>query len=856
MHERYGGLLRLVFESLFGPIHYPVEAADRIRQLAAKGTVVYVSRARSTWLVLYFNHALSRLGLPLARFVGGINLLLWQPVDRLWRLWRERSRTVASAWRKRYGDRAPTRSESLLADIVLRGEAAFLALEAARVESSATPNPKANDYLRALVASQRLTDRPIYLVPHAVTDRILGGATKGSWTDRLLGRRARPGQRRRLPLPIVTNFARVRVGDAVDLKAMITEHPTEDDQLLARRVRHELTRRIADEERVIAGPELPTFDVVAKRVLRESIVKDEIAAELQRSGKPAHSIEARATRYLKEIAANYSPRPTSFFSHIMSWIFNRLYDGITVDEPGLETTLAAIRKAPVVFCPSHKSHVDYLVLSYVLWNQGVAPPHIAAGANLSFFPLGALFRRAGAFFLRRSFKGNPLYAAVFRAYVIELVRQGTSMEFFIEGTRTRTGKVLMPKLGLLSMVVDAYRRGVQDDVLFIPASVDYERIIEANAYERELKGADKKPEDLTGLLKTTSVLTSRYGGVYVQLGQPLSLKAIAETKGLPRDPAPEHDEAWRKETARLGYKILHDVAHITSVTPTAVTATALLGHKGRGMPHQAFIKRVTELVDFLDSAAARLTDSLANSETRGPAVLEAINRLVNEGAVTVDRPGGGDSEPIYRVVEDRRISLDFYKNSVINYMAAAAIACRALVRRGGVQANSPELADDCRFLSWLLKREFLWRADAQFDTYFDDTLATLAVRGWIDVYDDGRVVVREREAVQLLSGVLDSFIEAYWATASTLGDLRQFPLWEKELVARATERARRSYLEGHLRRPESAARVLIQNAVAWMQEAGAIEENSHGKKHTLKLSQTYEVGKLETLLHDLGAFLS
>jgi glycerol-3-phosphate O-acyltransferase len=852
MHAHYGGLLRVVFEWVFGPIDYPTASSERVRELATRGVVVYITRASSTWLALYLNHALSRLSLPLASFVGGINLLLWQPVDRLWKLWRQRTRVVAGPWRARYGAVAPTRSEALLAEIVLRGDAAFLSLEGSRLELSA--KPKANDYLRALVAAQRLSDRPIFLVPHAVTDRIQGGTAKGSITDFIFGRRGRPGQRRRLPMP-TNRFARVRVADAIDLTALVREHIEEDDELLARRIRHELDRRISVEERVIAGPELPVFETVAKRVLRESLVREAVLAEAERTKKKPASIEARALRYLKEIAARYSPRWTGFGALVMSWVFSRIYDGVVVDADGLARVLEASRRGSVVFCPSHKSHVDYLVLSTVLWQHGVAPPHIAAGANLAFFPLGSFFRRGGAFFLRRSFKDNPLYAAVLRSYVVELARQGTSMEFFIEGTRTRSGKVLMPRLGLVSMVVDAWRRGVRDDILFVPASVDYERVIEAGAYERELKGGEKKPEDISGLLRTTSVLRSRYGRVYVQFGEPLSLKEMAAANALPMSPDPAHDEAWRLEIQRIGYRVLHEVATVSSVTPTSVVATALLAHQGRGLAHGDLIDRANEIIDYLDSAAARLTDAIANPETRITAVLEALQRLVEEGSVAVDRAGRSDVEPIYRVDEDRRIALDFFKNGVMNYMAPAGLVCRSLKKRGGAQASYKDVADDCRFLSRLFKREFLWRADSTFETYFDDTLAALAVRGLIDVHEDGRITVREPAPIALLAGILDSFVEAYWATAITLNDLRKFPLWQRELVTRGMERARRAFLEGQISRPEAAGRLLIEGAVAWMVDAGVVGVPVGGKKKTLRLAHEYEVGKLETLIHDLKGYL-
>ncbi|RYF07583.1 MAG: glycerol-3-phosphate acyltransferase, partial [Oxalobacteraceae bacterium] len=432
---------------------------------------------------------------------------------------------------------------------------------------------------------------------------------------------------------------------------------------------------------------------------------------------------------MRHIAARYDVRVIKTMEWVLHGIFNRIYDGIAVDERGLQAAIEASRRAPVVFCPSHRSHIDYLVMSFVLWTHGIAPPHIAAGANLAFFPLGTIFRGCGAFFLRRTFRNEPIYTAVFRAYIAHLLGAGTSIEFFLEGTRSRTGKLLLPRYGLLSMVVDAWRRGARDDLVFVPVSIDYERIIEAQSYERELRGADKRAEDITGLLATTRVLRSRYGRVQLQFGAPISLKALAADKGLPQSPAPQHDALWRAEIARLGFSILHRVATVASVTPTSVVCTALLSHPGRGMAQGTLIERVDGIVNFLLGAGARLSQSVAHEEMRVSAVLEAVQKLVDEGVVSVERAGRSDMEPIYRVADESRVNLDYHKNAVMNYFAPAALVARAMQRRGMAHTVPyKDLHQDTQFLSRLLKKEFLYRVDADFDTYFADELGCLAVR--------------------------------------------------------------------------------------------------------------------------------
>ena len=287
-----------------------------------------------------------------------------------------------------------------------------------------------------------------------------------------------------------------------------------------------------------------------------------------------------------------------FVDICVALIFNRIYDGIIVDQRGLARVAEASRKGPVVFVPCHRSHVDYLALSHTLWRYSLVPPHIAAGINLSFFPMGYIFRRSGAFFMRRTFRGNPLYAAVFKHYIFELLKMGVNTEFFIEGTRTRTGKLLMPKYGMVKMIVEAWQSGACEDVQFVPVSIDYERIIEASSYQRELAGAEKKKEDLGALLKTTGVLRSKFGDSISNLGRCYHSSITLSVNNSPKTPVPQingirkfHDWDLRFSDASPMFVPLHQLRLFPSV---------LLSHHGRGIGLSKLVELGTELIEFLE----------------------------------------------------------------------------------------------------------------------------------------------------------------------------------------------------------------------------------------------------------------
>ena len=221
--------------------------------------------------------------------------------------------------------------------------------------------------------------------------------------------------------------------------------PDASDAVLARKVRSTLHVHLARETRTVFGPPFKPPERVIDETLRDRALRRSFQVIADTSGRRAESVLREARRDLNAIAARLHPTVLALANPLMSLVFRFMYDGIDVDEAGLERAMRASQGAPIVLCPSHKSHIDYLVLSWALWHRGYQAPLVAAGSNLSFFPLGPFLRRCGAFFLRRTFGGDKVYTATFKAYVRKLVRDGVHQEFFLEGGRSRTGKLLPPE---------------------------------------------------------------------------------------------------------------------------------------------------------------------------------------------------------------------------------------------------------------------------------------------------------------------------------------------------------------------------------------------------------------------------
>ena len=289
-----------------------------------------------------------------------------------------------------------------------------------------------------------------------------------------------------------------------------------------------------------------------------------------------------------------------------------------------------------MLCPSHKSHIDYLVLSLLLYEHGMTPPHVAAGINLSFWPFGAIARRGGAFFIRRKVKGDRIYTAVLRAYVKHLLRDRFPQEFYVEGGRSRSGKLLFPKSGLVSMEVDAWLEGAADDVVFVPVAIDYEKLIEASSYVRELAGAEKEKESLRGLLGAASVLFAPYERLYVQFEEPISLRQVAAERlggapqaspwtppgaARPARAAPRARAAGRaapadaKRRARAGggEPDRLRISRAVTITPVGLVAAALLSHGRRGMTAGEVARRLELLRRMAAEGGARFARDLGGA---------------------------------------------------------------------------------------------------------------------------------------------------------------------------------------------------------------------------------------------------
>ncbi|MCA9523686.1 MAG: 1-acyl-sn-glycerol-3-phosphate acyltransferase, partial [Myxococcales bacterium] len=507
------------------------------------------------------------------------------------------------------------------------------------------------------------------------------------------------------------------------------------------------------------------------------------------------------------IAADYRQGYVEFLFLILHPIWTRIYAGIEVDAAGLDRVKEAAKQAPIVLVPSHKSHMDYLIISYVFYLNGLIPPHIAAGDNLNFWPMGHIFRHSGAFFLRRRFAGLELYTLVFRHYLRKMIKEGFAIEFFIEGGRSRSGKILPPKFGMLRFLVEAVLSGASRDIYFVPVNIGYEKIVEERSLMRELQGGEKEQENLGDLFKTTRILNRKFGRLYAQFDEPISLREFFAGFGV--DDEHPDDETLQVAVTRLGHELVHCLSRISTATPSGVVALSLLSLGKRGVSRDELLCRIGFVVGLLHARDARLSNSLrvplqeAAAElgrSRSPScgdfsqyapigalfedvVDEVLHLFSNNRFVSTYQD---EEETLFRVEDGARITLDYYKNQVIEFFVDEAIVATAfLISETNGGASLEMVRHESLELSKLLKFEFHFATNTDFPTAFARTIEHLTTHEILALQTDTLVVAGNASfGLPLFRNLIRGFIESYYVAALTAQRFLAEPMTEGDFLAR------------------------------------------------------------------------
>ncbi len=485
----------------------------------------------------------------------------------------------------------------------------------------------------------------------------------------------------------------VQFSDPVVLTDIIEDEPNREKQI--RRLLRLLRVHFNHQKLAILGPDLSHRRTLINAIMSDDGVQQSIQTAAADANKPATELEKKALRDANEIVSHQSYRVIRFFHVLLTWFWNKLYNGIDLHNINRVKELA--RTHEIVYVPCHRSHIDYLLLSYVLYHNGLTPPHIAAGKNLNLPLVGPLLRRAGAFFMRRSFKGDPVYKAVFDEYLHQMFVRGYSVEYFVEGGRSRTGRTLSPKIGMLSMTVNSYIRDASKPICFMPVYFGYERILEGNTYRGELAGKSKKEESVWDIAGVLGTLKNNFGKVAVNFGEPVFLERFLN-QALPgwKENSDHSQAAVSDACIKLGNEIVTGLNAAASINAVNLVATALLTTPRQSMTEARLQSMVDDLLSIASEMNAAGEYSIVDLDANS-----IINQAESIADITRTTQNFGD---ILSASASAAILLAYYRNNTIHVYALPSMIARWIKHWGSMTTD--DLLEACFGLYPFLKSEF------------------------------------------------------------------------------------------------------------------------------------------------------
>ncbi|MGH8875088.1 MAG: 1-acyl-sn-glycerol-3-phosphate acyltransferase, partial [Acidimicrobiia bacterium] len=632
------------------------------------------------------------------------------------------------------------------------------------------------------------------------------------WVDVLkLGDPRDPGPlRERIILARHPDRVRIVAGEGAPASELLEAHARSVEtlsvgELVTRRAWLALERA----ERRERGNRYKVPRLVAEDILRRPDFREAVAGLAAETRLSEEAAIRRAGRYLREIAAGHSPFLIDLIANAIHWLYRQGYGAILYDPAKVREIAAISQQHPVVFLPTHRSQMDRLSMQFLLWENDLPPNHTAGGINMNFVPGGALMRRTGVFFIRRSFKDNPLYKLVLRSYIDYLIEKRFPLEWYIEGARSRTGKLLPPRYGLLSYVVDSVRRGKSEDLYLLPVSIAYDQIQDVAAYAREQQGGEKQPESAAWALSAIRQLRKPYGNIHVRFAEPISVtKELGSELARRRTQGPAQgtdvDEPGI-DLQKLAFEVLYRISRVTPLTPTSLVTTALLQVGGRARTVEELAEACGELGGLVVRRGWPTTEPLRLEEP--DEVGRTLDLLAAHGNVSSFTKG---PRPVFWLDDQQKLRASYYRNMVVHYFVPGAIAELALL------GASQGFWDEVGRLRDLLKFEFFFAEREQFHEEVRRELAE-AGPGWEERLEagqvEGRALLAHLRPLRAHWALLP-FLEAYQMVGDALEGLGPGEVVEeKPFLARCLSLGKQYRLQGTITAEESISATLCKAAL-------------------------------------------
>ena len=728
---------------------------EDLRQMRREGTVVYAIKYRGQLDYLLYHYNFRRRRLPYPKIAFDLNISMLLPFTQFIKVTLSQLSSLF-----RHGSLPSPYRSGFFREAIQEGITSLIFLVDPKGFARYFVHAE-QDHIHFLLETQKQMDRPIFIVPQLILYKKTPEKDYSSLTSIFFGFKDHPGVFRKTVLFFRHNRrAFIDFGRPLNLKAYLDDQPPMRPlHDMALEVRQMLIESIDRQKRVILGPIMKSRQQIKEIVLMDQGVRRKIEKKAAGDPKRLRQAKKEAGKYFNEIAADFNVAYAQSAGMAVSWLWKRIFEGVDIDMAGLARVREWARRGPLIYVPSHKSHIDYLVLNQVLYHHHMHVPRIAAGKNLAFWPMGHIFRKCGAFFIRRSFTGARLYSEVFIRYIKALLEEGHPIEFFIEGGRSRNGKLALPKKGFLSILLQAYHEGFCDDLIFAPISIIYDRIIEEKSYLKEIGGGLKEQEGLRGIIRARRFLKTRYGKVYIRFNDPFSLNEYLS-----------HSVVAEKDShPQLAHHLIQSINAVSLVTPLSLVATAILANHRRGFLVSEFLDTVQTLMDFLRACDAPMADTLVDPPN---AVQETLSLLIRWKVVDLLEDAETEEETFYYVDEEKKLDLEYYKNSIIHlFVPHAFVAISLLTGTEEVKATE-SIISDCVFLRNLLKNEFVFDEDEDFREKVASVIEYFLLSAFLRPSERTvgyRITKLGFDKLPIWAALVKTFLESYWIAAKSIG---------------------------------------------------------------------------------------
>ena len=807
-----GFLSSWILRLFFSGIKLNKEQASTLQKLREEGIVVFVTKYKSKFEYLFYYTRYNRAGLPCPEIGFDYKVFMWQPLSHLFRVFLScldnffQSLRLPDPYNSKY-----------IEEELLNGRSALLSLVEKKGFYRRFVKEK-TDPIQYLIEMQQSIERPIYLVPLLMFFSKKPQRSTLTLKDILFGTEEKPGKIRRL----VTLFKNpekifVEISEPVNLKncLKVTENMERSVEYQSLVLRRDLLVQINRHRQSTIGPTLKSREELKENILTNDRLQNFMVNYSEKRDIPAQQVHKEAEACFNEIAAGYSSVIIKIFADMIRWIIKSRFEGLTVNYDMLNRIKNMSKKGPLILIPCHKSHIDYLILSYILYTNNMPCPLVAAGKNLSFWPIGPIFRGCGAFFIRRTFKGAMLYSKVFVEYIFKILEEGFNIEFFIEGGRSRTGKLILPKLGLLSILLNAFKDGACDDLVLVPIYIGYDRVMEESSYLREIEGGQKEPESILQIIRARKFLKKKYGKIYVKFHEPISIKDLLAQNNL------SFQDMTQKErnamTRNLGHRIINSINNVTVVTPHALVAGALLNCAQKRFSYNQLMSHVEIYMNCLMFQDANLADTLMFDPVH--AVDHVLDAYIQRKFIEQISQGKGTrlSDAQFKVNESKRPILEYYKNNSIAFFIPASFTALSILAKDAFQFSASDLHSEYNFLQDLFKNEFAYNVDKtpehfvrkNIKTFINDAIlmphATIP-----DTYNLTSVGFRK---LKLFSAFIKPYFESYWIVLQSFKQTEQNSLNTKDFLKKIQARGNRMYRNNEIELKEALSKINYNNAV-------------------------------------------